>query len=169
MTARHRGKYSNRTMRSLDAADHDSGAGAPHPQHQDPGIKSFHELCHVHRDRWLGHEKDIRQMQRKSMKLPQAQMTHVSMGFSRQEYLSRLPCPSPAGLPNPGIKPMSPAPPALAGRFFSTSAPWEVEPTTRITPGIITVEKGRQKVVVYGGPHQGARARVRAGLGLTYA
>ena len=35
--------------------------------------------------------------------------------FSRQEYWSRLPFPSPEDLPNPGIKP---TPPALAGRFF---------------------------------------------------
>ena len=32
-----------------------------------------------------------------------------SMGFSRQEYWSRLPFPSPGDLPNPGIEPASPA------------------------------------------------------------
>ena len=32
-----------------------------------------------------------------------------SMGFSRQEYWSGLPFPSPADLPDPGIKPGSPA------------------------------------------------------------
>ena len=32
-----------------------------------------------------------------------------SMGFSRQEYWSGLPFPSPGGLPNPGIEPGSPA------------------------------------------------------------
>ena len=32
-----------------------------------------------------------------------------SMGFSRQEYWSGLPFPSPGHLPNPGIKPRSPA------------------------------------------------------------
>ena len=31
------------------------------------------------------------------------------MGFSRQEYWSRLPFPSPGDIPNPGIKPRSPA------------------------------------------------------------
>ena len=31
------------------------------------------------------------------------------MGFSRQEYWSGLPFPSPGDLPNPGIKPGSPA------------------------------------------------------------
>ena len=32
-----------------------------------------------------------------------------SMGFSRQEYWSGLPFPSPGDLPNPGIEPDSPA------------------------------------------------------------
>jgi len=31
------------------------------------------------------------------------------MGFSRQEYWNGLPFPSPGDLPNPGIKPWSPA------------------------------------------------------------
>ena len=44
----------------------------------------------------------------------------LSMGFSRQEYLSGLPL-SPAGnLPDPRIEPMSPA---LAGGFFTTQPP----------------------------------------------
>ena len=34
--------------------------------------------------------------------------------------LSGLPFPSPGALPDPGIKPTSPASPALAGRFFTT-------------------------------------------------
>ena len=33
----------------------------------------------------------------------------LSMGFSRQEYWSVLPCPPPGDLPNPGIEPRSPA------------------------------------------------------------
>ena len=32
----------------------------------------------------------------------------LSMGFSRQEYWSGLPFPSPADLPDPGIEPRSP-------------------------------------------------------------
>ena len=35
--------------------------------------------------------------------------TPLSMGFSRQEYWSELPFPSPGDLPNLGIKPWSPA------------------------------------------------------------
>ena len=48
------------------------------------------------------------------------------MGFSRQEYWSVLLFPSPGDLPNPGIETASLASPALAGRFFTTSATWEV-------------------------------------------
>ena len=33
----------------------------------------------------------------------------LSMGFSRQEYWSRLKFPSPVDLPNPGIKPVCPS------------------------------------------------------------
>ena len=42
------------------------------------------------------------------------------MEFSGQEYWSRLPFSSPGYLPDLGIKPMSPASPALAGGFFTT-------------------------------------------------
>ena len=37
----------------------------------------------------------------------------LSMGFSRQEYWSGLPCPPPGALPDPGVDSGSPAPPAL--------------------------------------------------------
>ena len=42
------------------------------------------------------------------------------MAFSRQEYWSGLPFPSPGDLSYPGIEPVSLVPPALAGRFFTT-------------------------------------------------
>ena len=46
----------------------------------------------------------------------------LSVGFSRQEYLSVLPCPPPGDLSNPGIEPECLIPPSLAGVFFTTSA-----------------------------------------------
>ena len=49
----------------------------------------------------------------------------LSMGFSRQEYWSGLPCPPPGDLPNSGILSVSLMSLALAGRFFTTSATWE--------------------------------------------
>ena len=45
-----------------------------------------------------------------------------SMGFSRQENWSELPCPPPGDLPDPGIEPVSFVFPALAGGFYTTSA-----------------------------------------------
>ena len=42
-----------------------------------------------------------------------AHQAPLSMGFSRQEYWSGLPFPSPGDLPDPGIKPESPTAPAL--------------------------------------------------------
>ena len=46
------------------------------------------------------------------------------MGFSRQEYWSRLPFPSPGDLPDSGIEPRSPA---LAGGFFNMKPPGEAQ------------------------------------------
>ena len=42
--------------------------------------------------------------------------TPLSMEFSKQEYWSGLPFPSPGDLPDPGIEPTSPV---WAGRFFT--------------------------------------------------
>ena len=49
----------------------------------------------------------------------------LSIEFSRQEYWSGLTFPSLGDLPDPGIKSTSLVSPALAGRFFTTSATWE--------------------------------------------
>ena len=46
----------------------------------------------------------------------------LSMWFSRQEYWSGLPCTPQGDLPNSGMEPGSLMFPALAGRFFTTSA-----------------------------------------------
>ena len=64
-------------------------------------------------------------------------------GIFQQEYWSVLPCPPPGDLPDPGIEPTSVTAPALAGKFFTTSATWEpqqqqhtyttMDPTKRTT------------------------------------
>ena len=62
----------------------------------------------------------------------------LSMGFSRQEYWSKLPCPPPGDLPGPVIEPASLMSPALAGGFFITSVTWEyVYSSTESTTVII--------------------------------
>ena len=43
-------------------------------------------------------------------------------GFARQEYWSGLPCPPSGDLSDPGIEAASLTSPALADRFFTTSA-----------------------------------------------
>ena len=52
----------------------------------------------------------------------------LSMEFSRQEYWSGLPFPSPGDLPNPRIKSGFPESPALEDRLFTTEPPRK--PTT---------------------------------------
>ena len=52
-----------------------------------------------------------------------AHQAPLSMGFSRQEYWSGLPFPSPGDLPDPGIEPASLVSPALAGGFFTPAPP----------------------------------------------
>ena len=65
-----------------------------------------------------------------------AHRASLSLGFSRQEYWSRLPYPPPGNLPDPGIEPTALTTPALSGRFFTTSATWEAT-NTRIDTKII--------------------------------
>ena len=73
------------------------------------------------------------------------------MGFSRQEYCSGLPFPSPGDLSDPGIEPTSLMSLALAGRFFTSSTTWEAPEITKSTDGDIRLQhtqviekKGRQ-------------------------
>ena len=49
-----------------------------------------------------------------------AHQAPLSMGFSKQEYWTGLPFPSPGDLPGSGVEPISPA---LAGRFFTPEPP----------------------------------------------
>ena len=46
----------------------------------------------------------------------------LSVGFSRQEYWSGLPCPPPGDLPNPGMEPRSPALQVNAFTIWATRA-----------------------------------------------
>ena len=49
----------------------------------------------------------------------------LSVGFSRQECWSGLPCPPEGDFPDPWIEPASFRSPALAGGFFTTGTTWE--------------------------------------------
>ena len=46
----------------------------------------------------------------------------MSMGFSKQEYWSGLPFPSPGDLPDPGIEPRSPT---LQADALTSEPPWK--------------------------------------------
>ena len=67
-----------------------------------------------------------------------------SKGFSRQEYWSGLPCPPLGDHPDPGIKPTSLMSPALAVRFFTTTATWEalffnfIEVSVQFSPSVVS-------------------------------
>ena len=116
------------------------------------------------------------------------------VGFCRQEYWNGLPCPSPRDLPNPGIKPTSLMFPALAGRFFTTSATWKTPisniPFSKLSKhrkrsiavsslAISSVGRKKEAVEVIGfsirhlgwaqdqgqGPREGKAWRIRLGLG----
>ena len=64
-----------------------------------------------------------------------AHQAPLSMGFSKQEYWSRLPFPPPGDLLHPGMKPISPASSAMAGRFFTTVPPGKpLEGANKIKP-----------------------------------
>ena len=59
----------------------------------------------------------------------------LSMAFSRQEYWSGSPRPSPRDLPDPGVEPAFLKSPALSGGFFTTRPPGKplVLDTTPVT------------------------------------
>ena len=50
----------------------------------------------------------------------------LSTEFSKQDYWSGLPFPTPGDLPDPGIEPDSPTSPALTDRIFITVRPWGI-------------------------------------------
>ena len=67
---------------------------------------------------------------------PQVSSVH---GILQTRILEWAAMPSSRDLPNPGIKPMSLTSPALAGRFFTTSATWEALQSVQFSPFNILV------------------------------
>ena len=63
-----------------------------------------------------------------------AHQAPLSMGFSKQEYWSGLPCSLPGDLPEPGIDTPSPVSPALAGGLLTAEPPGK--PISSATPAI---------------------------------
>ena len=71
------------------------------------------------------------------------------MEFSKQEYWSGLPFPSPGNLPDPGIEPMSPAlqagslPPEPPGKPHIIKELWKQERASEVGPWSQVGEEGR--------------------------
>ena len=63
---------------------------------------------------------------------------HLSMGFSRQEYWSGLPFPSPGDLPDPGIEPWSPA---LEADALTSEPPGQPQGACKNTQVLLGLEK----------------------------
>ena len=69
------------------------------------------------------------------------------MEFFKQTYWNGLPFPPPRDLPNPGINAgTSPMSPALAGRFFTTSATWDAQVNDITIHPLIQVKTSRLSV-----------------------
>ena len=74
-------------------------------------------------------------------------MAPLSMGFSRQEKWSGLPCPSPGDLSNPEIKPMSPA---LQADSLLTEPPGKAYSLTQVSKISQQMEhKGLSSKLIY--------------------
>ena len=70
-----------------------------------------------------------------------AHQAPLSMGFSRQEYLSGLPFPSPGDLPNLGIKPRSPT---LQAVSLPSEPPWKPENSNPVSESHCTIVKSKR-------------------------
>ena len=87
----------------------------------------------------------------------------VFLGFSKQEYWNGLPFPSPGDLLDPGIKPESPASPALARGCFTAEPPGK----PKVIPGHQQASprpKARQRSL----PHPPAGFTARLGARATH-
>ena len=72
--------------------------------------KEKYEVIHIGNFNFLVSEvKFLSRVQLFATPWTVAHQAPLSMGFSRQEYWSGLPFPSPGDLPDPGIEPRSPA------------------------------------------------------------
>ena len=77
------------------------------------------------------------------------------MGFSRQEYWSELPFPSPEDLPDPGIKPGSPT---LEADALTSEPPGKQEAVmTAKQDGLQLVTAGQGPSGAFCGPDKGQR------------
>ena len=91
------------------------------------GIKFWYTLQYVWTLKMCVHAKLLSRVRLFVILWTVAHQAPLSMEFSRQEYCSGSPFPSPGDLPDPGIEPASLTSPALASGFFTTSSTWEAQ------------------------------------------
>ena len=93
-----------------------------------------------------------------------AHQAPLSLGFSRQEYWSGLPHPSPGDPPDPGIEPTSLMSPALAGASLPLAPPWKPNtvPRTWYLQGL-TRRQWHPTPVLLPGKSHGRRSLVGCG------
>ena len=72
---------------------------------------NFFYFMYVYKDRYFFVVQSLSHVQLFATPWTVTHKAPVFMEFSRQEYWSRLPCPPPGDLPDPGIEPVSPASP----------------------------------------------------------
>ena len=77
----------------------------------------------------------------------------LSMGFSRQDYWSGLPFPTPGDLPDSGSELTSPAAPALASKFFTTAPPRNPTRKRRMTKSTEIPITGEDKDLILHSNH----------------
>ena len=75
-----------------------------------------------------------------------AHQAPLCMEFSRQDYWSRLPFPTPEDLLIPGIEPASLISPALAGRFFTAETPEKPKLMNTFYEYILLINSGSHKL-----------------------
>ena len=81
-----------------------------------------------------------------------AHQAPLSMGFSRQEYWSGLPFPSPGDLPNPGIEPRSSLEGGFPGHWCYLGSPYAIvrgQKRKEIWPKFIKALDGNMKNLVF--------------------
>ena len=71
----------------------------------------------------------------------------LSLGFSRQEYWSGLPCPPPGDLPDPGME-LASLYISCIGRFFTPAANWE--------PPVPAIQQCKSAIITHISPPSGA-------------
>ena len=121
-------------------------SGLPFPSPEDlsnPGIKSVSPALAGGFFTTKGEVKSLSRVRLFATPWTVAYQAPLSMGFSRQEYWSGLPFPSPGDLPDPGIEPRSPTLEADAltseppGKPFTTKPPGK--PDVNVNPSIFLV------------------------------